>query len=229
MMEVQPRPLRWGFSYDKARVPGFRFNQVIEGIVMAGTIDTAAISQLFMDARSHNAWKDEDVTEAQLRELIDLMKMCPTSANCSPARFIFLRSSEAKQRLAPYLMEGNVEKTVSAPAVAIIGYDLEFYEHLPKLFPHTDAKSWFEGDPQKIQDTAFRNGTLQGAYFIMAARAIGLDTGPMSGFDNEGVDQEFFAGTKTKSNFICNLGIGDPSAIFGRSPRFEFDEIARVL
>ena len=196
---------------------------------MAATIDAQALSQLFLDARSHNAWKSEDVTDDQLRQLVDLMKMCPTSANCSPARILFLRSSEAKARLKPHLGEGNVEKTMSAPVVAIIGFDLEFYQHLPKLFPHTDAKSWFEGDEQKIYDTAFRNGTLQGAYFIMAARAIGLDIGPMSGFDNAGVDQEFFAGTETKSNFLCSLGIGDPSAIFGRSPRFDFDEMAKII
>jgi len=196
---------------------------------MTGLIDQQALSQLFMDARTHNAWQDEDVTDAQLRQLVDLMKMCPTSANCSPARIIFLRSAEAKERLRPHLMEGNSEKTMAAPVVAIIGFDLEFYEHLPKLFPHTEAKSWFEGQPQKIHDTAFRNGTLQGAYFIMAARAIGLDTGPMSGFDNAGVDQEFFAGSQTKSNFLCNLGRGDPAAIFERSPRFTFDEMAKII
>ena len=196
---------------------------------MAATIDANALSQLFLDARSHNAWKDIDVTDAQLRELVDLMKMCPTSANCSPARIKFLKSDSAKQRLKPHLSEGNAEKTMTAPAVAIIGHDMEFYEHLPKLFPHADAKSWFMGDPEKIATTAFRNGTLQGGYFIMAARAIGLDVGPMSGFDNEAVDKEFFAGTKIKSNFLCNIGIGDPAAIFGRSPRFDFDEMAEIL
>ena len=196
---------------------------------MSRTIDAGALSQLFLDARTHNAWRDEDVTDAQLRQLIDLMKMCPTSANCSPARIIFVRSNEAKERLKPYLTEGNVDKTMSAPVVAIIGFDLEFYEHLPKLFPHADAKSWFEGDDQKIYDTAFRNGTLQAAYFIMAARAIGLDTGAMSGYDQAGVDVEFFGGTKTRSNFLCNLGIGDPVAIFERSPRFDFDEIAKII
>ena len=196
---------------------------------MSRTIDAGALSQLFLDARTHNAWRDEDVTDAQLRQLIDLMKMCPTSANCSPARIIFVRSNEAKERLKPYLTEGNVDKTMSAPVVAIIGFDLEFYEHLPKLFPHADAKSWFEGDDQKIYDTAFRNGTLQAAYFIMAARAIGLDTGAMSGYDQAGVDVEFFDGTKTRSNFLCNLGIGDPAAIFERSPRFDFDEIAKII
>jgi len=199
------------------------------GFEMAGTIDANALSQLFLDARTHNAWKSDAVTDAQLRELVDLMKMCPTSANCSPARIQFLRSSEAKERLKPFLSEGNVDKTMAAPVVAIIGFDLEFYDHLPKLFPHADAKSWFVGDTQKIYDTAFRNGTLQGAYFIMAARAIGLDTGAMSGFDSAGVDAEFFAGTQIKSNFLCNLGIGDPAAIFDRSPRFDFDDIAKII
>jgi len=196
---------------------------------MAGPIDTGALSQLFLDARTHNAWKSDPVSDDQLRTLVDLMKMCPTSANCSPARIHFIRSAEAKDRLKPFLSEGNLEKTMSAPVVAIIGFDLEFYEHLPKLFPHADAKSWFVGDDQKVYDTAFRNGTLQGAYFIMAARAIGLDTGAMSGFDNAGVDAEFFAGTQVKSNFLCNLGIGDPAAIFERSPRFDFDEMAKIL
>ncbi len=196
---------------------------------MGGVIDEAALSRLFLDARTHNAWKDADVTDDQLRHLVDLMKMAPTSANCLPARILFLRSDEAKARLKPHLMEANVEKTMTAPVVAVIGYDLEFYQHLPKLFPHTDAKSWFEGNPELIHETALRNGTLQGGYFILAARAIGLDTGPMSGFDNEAVDAEFFAGTQTKSNFLCNLGTGDPSAIFERSPRFTFDEIAQIL
>lgn len=196
---------------------------------MAGTINHEALSQLFHDARTHNAWLDGDVTDEQLREIVDLMKMAPTSANCSPARIIFLRSDEAKARLKPHLIEGNVDKTMAAPVVALIGFDLEFHHHLPKLFPHTDAKAWFEGNEKLIFDTAFRNGTLQGAYFIMAARAIGLDTGPMSGFDNAAVDAEFFAGTAIKSNFLCNLGIGDPSAIFERSPRFTFDEIAKII
>ena len=196
---------------------------------MAGVIDRQALSRLFLDARTQNAWAAGDVTDEQLHQLVDLMKMAPTSANCSPARILFLRSDEAKARLKPHLIEGNIDKTMTAPVVAIIGFDLEFYQHLPKLFPHTDAKSWFEGNEKLIYDTAFRNGTLQGAYFIMAARAIGLDTGPMSGFDNAAVDAEFFAGTETKSNFLCNIGTGDPSAIFERSPRFTFDEMAKIL
>ena len=161
--------------------------------------------------------------------IVDLAKLGPTSANCSPARFIFVKSREAKERLKPHLSEGNRDKTMKAPVCAIIGYDLDFYLHLPKLFPHADAKSWFAGNDEKIFDTAFRNGTLQGAYLIMAARALGLDCGPMSGFDNAAVDREFFAGTNIISNFLCNLGYGDGAKLLPRSPRFAFDEMARIL
>jgi 3-hydroxypropanoate dehydrogenase len=189
----------------------------------------ACLDQIFGEARTHNAWLDNDVPDALLHELIDLVKLGPTSANCSPARFVFVKSREAKDRLKPLLSEGNREKTMKAPVCAIIGYDLDFYEYLPKLFPHTDARSWFAGKPEKILDTAFRNGTLQGAYLIMAARALGLDCGPMSGFDNKGVDREFFAGTNIKSNFLCSLGYGDESQLFPRSPRFDFDEMARII
>jgi 3-hydroxypropanoate dehydrogenase len=164
-----------------------------------------------------------------LHELVNLLKLGPTSANSSPARFLFVKSRAAKERLKPFLSDGNRDKTMRAPVCAIVGYDLDFHEHLPKLFPHTNAKSWFEGKEQKIYDTAFRNGTLQGAYLIIAARALGLDCGPMSGFDNAGVDREFFAGTSIKSNFLCNLGYGDLGALLPRSPRFGFDEIARIL
>jgi len=189
----------------------------------------ASLDQLFRDARTRGAWHDKDVPDALLHELVDLVKLGPTSGNCSPARFVFVKSREAKERLKPFLSEGNREKTMKAPVCAIIGYDLDFHEHLPKLFPHTDAKSWFAGKPEKIADTAFRNSSLQGAYLILAARALGLDCGPMSGFDEAGVDQEFFAGTKVKSNFLCNLGYGDDSQLRPRSPRFDFDEIARIL
>jgi 3-hydroxypropanoate dehydrogenase len=161
--------------------------------------------------------------------IVDLAKLGPTSANCSPARFIFVKSREAKERLKPHLSEGNRDKTMKAPVCTIIGYDLDFYLHLPKLFPHADAKSWFAGNDEKIFDTAFRNGTLQGAYLIMAARALGLDCGPMSGFDNAAVDREFFAGTNIKSNFLCNLAYGDASVLFPRSPRFDFDEMAKII
>jgi len=192
-------------------------------------LSKSALDQLFLEARTHNAWRDQDVSDALLHEIVDLAKMGPTSANCSPARFLFVKSREAKERLKPHLSEGNRDKTMKAPVCAIIGYDLDFHHHLPKLFPHTNARSWFEGDDKKIVETAFRNGTLQGAYLIMAARALGLDCGPMSGFDNAGVDREFLAGTNVRSNFLCNLGYADPSALFPRSPRFSFDEMARIL
>ena len=145
----------------------------------------------------------KDVPDSLLHQLVDSLKMGPTSANCSPARFVFVKSKEAKERLKPFLSEGNRDKTMQAPVCAIIGYDLEFYEHLPKLFPHTDARSWFAGKPEKIKETAFRNGTLQGAYLILAARALGLDCGPMSGFDNAGVDNAFFAGTEHQDRISC--------------------------
>ena len=196
---------------------------------MSAKLPDACLNQLFRDARTHNAWLDRQVPDALLHELVDLLKLGPTSANCSPARLIFVKSPEAKARLKPLLSEGNRDKTMKAPVCAIVGYDLDFYVHLPKLFPHANAKSWFEGNDKKIAETAFRNGTLQGAYLIMAARALGLDCGPMSGFDNDGVDREFFAGTQTKSNFLCALGYGDGSVLFPRSPRFDFDEMARIV
>jgi 3-hydroxypropanoate dehydrogenase len=189
----------------------------------------ASLDQLFRNARTRGAWQDKNIPDSLLHELVELVKLGPTSGNCSPARLLFVKSPEAKERLKPYLSDGNRDKTMKAPVCTIIGYDLEFYEHLPKLFPHTDAKSWFEGKPKKIADTAFRNGSLQGAYLILAARALGLDCGPMSGFDNDGVDKEFFTGTNIKSNFLCNLGYGDDSALRPRSPRFAFDEMARIL
>jgi 3-hydroxypropanoate dehydrogenase len=189
----------------------------------------AALAQLFHDARTHNAWGDKDIPDSLLHEIVKLVSLGPTSANCEPARFLFVKSREAKERLKPHLSEGNRDKTMKAPVCTIIGYDLDFYEHLPKLFPHTDARSWFAGKPKKIEETAFRNGSLEGAYLIMAARALGLDCGPMSGFDNEGVDREFFAGTNIKSNFLCSLGYGDPSVLKPRSPRLHFDDMARIL
>jgi 3-hydroxypropanoate dehydrogenase len=189
----------------------------------------ACLDQIFREARTHNAWLDRDVPDALLHELIDLVKLGPTSANCEPARFLFVKSQQAKEKLKPHLSQGNRDKTMKAPVCAIIGYDLDFYLHLPKLFPHTDAKSWFEGDEETIFDTAFRNGTLQGAYLIIAARALGLDCGPMSGFDTKGVDRDFFAGTNVKSNFLCNLGYADHAALMPRSPRFSFEEMARIV
>ncbi|MCB1520094.1 MAG: malonic semialdehyde reductase [Hyphomicrobiaceae bacterium] len=196
---------------------------------MTNRLDDDALASLFLTARTHNAWLDKDVPATLLHQLIDIMKMGPTSANCSPARIIFVASSEAKERLKPHLSGNNAEKTMQAPVCAIIGQDMRFYEHLPKLFPHADARSWFEGDEAKIKETAFRNSTLQGAYLILAARALGLDCGPMSGFDASGVDQAFFSGTEVKSNFLCNLGYGDASKLFPRSPRFSFDEMASIV
>jgi 3-hydroxypropanoate dehydrogenase len=200
---------------------------------MSKILDDAALDALFRDARTHNAWQAKPVSDALLQAVWELAKMAPTSANCSPMRILFLRSAEAKERLAPMLLESNRAKTLQAPVTAIIGYDLEFYEKLPRPFPHTDARAWFAGNPALIRTTAFRNGTLQGAYLIMAARSLGLDCGPMSGFDNEAVDAAFFppglfAGT-VKSNFLCNLGYGDPAALFPRHPRFAFDDACKIV
>lgn len=192
-------------------------------------INDQALDIIFREARTHNGWEERKVTRPLMQAVYDLTKWGPTSANCSPARFVFVTSDEAKKRLKPLLMEGNREKTMAAPCCVIIGYDMEFYEKLPQLFPHTDAKSWFEGNDELIKSTAFRNGTLQGAYFMIAARALGLDCGPMSGFDNEGVDKEFFAGTNYKSNFLCNIGYGTDENLFPRSPRLDFDEACQVL
>ncbi len=190
----------------------------------------AVLDQLFRSARTNNKWQAKDIPDSLLRELVDLAKMGPTSGNCQPARFVFVKSPEAKQRLKPFLSSSNAEKTMQAPVCAIIGYDLEFYEHLPRLFPHNpSARSWFAGNESTIATTALRNGSLQGAYLILAARALGLDTGPMSGFDNAGVDKEFFAGTTYKSNFICSLGYGDPAGVYPRGPRFGVDEMAKIL
>jgi 3-hydroxypropanoate dehydrogenase len=196
---------------------------------MTKALDQVAFEQLFLEARTQNAWKEGEVSDETLRRLFDIVKMGPTSANCSPARYVFVKSPEAKERLKPHLSGGNLEKTMSAPVTVIIANDMEFYEHLPKLFPHTDAKSWFTSNDDLIRETAFRNATLQGGYMIIAARALGLDCGPMSGFDQAGVDEEFFKGTTYKSNFLLNLGHGDPSALFPRSPRFEFEEVASIL
>jgi 3-hydroxypropanoate dehydrogenase len=189
-------------------------------------IDSACLDAIFRDARTHNAWDGRDVTDAELRQVFDLMKLGPTSANSSPARFVFVRSAEAREKLRPALSAGNLDKTMSAPVVAIVAYDPKFYDHLPRLFPHADAKSWFAGNAALAEETAFRNSTLQGAYFIIAARAAGIDCGPMSGFDRGKVDAAFFADNGWKSNFLINLGHGKAEALFPRSPRFEFDEVA---
>lgn len=195
---------------------------------MSNALDATALDQLFRSARTHNAWQKKDVPDALLHQLYDLLKWGPTSANCSPARFVFVKSPEAKARLKEALTPGNVEKTMAAPVTVIVGQDLAFPDTLPQLFPHADARSWFVGDDALIESTAFRNATLQGAYLILAARALGLDTGPMSGFDAARVDADFFAGTRVRSNFLVNLGYGDPAGLFPRSPRLAFDEAARI-
>ena len=196
---------------------------------MTHAVNDEALDTIFRSARSQNKWLDKPVSPALLMAVYDLMRFGPTSANCSPARIVFVVSPEAKARLKPLLAPTNIEKTMTAPAVAIVGYDLDFPEHLPRLFPHNPgAKDWFN-DPAHRQTTAFRNGSLQGGYLIVAARALGLDCGPMSGFSNEGVDREFFAGTNVKSNFICALGYGDPSGLFERNPRLTFDEACQIL
>ena len=190
----------------------------------------AALDQLFRSARSYNAWLDRDVSDAQIRAIYELMKMGPTSANQLPARLVWCKSPEAKARLAQYAMDKNQPKITGAPACVIVGMDLEFHEQLPWLFPHTDARSWFTGSEELRKANAFRNSSLQGGYLMLAARALGLDCGPMSGFDNAAVDAEFFADQpNVRSNFICAIGYGDPASIFGRSPRPEFDVFNRVL
>jgi 3-hydroxypropanoate dehydrogenase len=195
----------------------------------AHAIADEALDVIFRSARTQNKWQDKPVSPALLMAIYDLMRWGPTSANISPARIVFVVSPEAKERLKPHLSEGNRAKTMSAPATAIIGYDVDFAHHLPRLFPHAPgAKDWF-ADAKFAEVAAFRNGSLQGAYFIIAARAVGLDCGPMSGFDNAGIDREFFAGTAIKSNFICSLGYGDPSGLFVRSPRLSFDEACKIL
>lgn len=197
---------------------------------MSKILSDAGMDLLFRDARTHNVWLDKEVSDVLLEAIYDLAKMGPTSANCSPMRVLYLRTPEAKARLKPALSEGNAEKTMAAPATAILAHDLEFYEHLPRIFPHApDARSWFAGKPAHIETTAFRNGSLQGAYFILAARALGLDCGPMSGFDNAAVDKEFFPDGQVKSNFLCNLGFGDSEQLFSRSPRLDFDEACKLL
>jgi len=188
-----------------------------------------ALDQLFREARTHNGWQPKPVDDAVLRQLTELVLLGPTSANSSPGRFVYVKTPEGKEKLRPALSPGNLEKTMAAPVTVIVGMDLAFYEHLPKLFPHADARSWFAGNDKAISDTAFRNSTLQGGYLILAARALGLDTGAMSGFDAAKVDETFFAGTSVKSNFLINLGYGDASKLFQRSPRFTFDEAARIV
>ncbi len=184
---------------------------------------------IFREARTQNAWTDQPVGEVLLEAVYDLAKWGPTSANCSPMRLIFVVGKEAKERLRPCLIPGNVDKTMAAPATAIVAYDTRFHEHLPTLFPHTDAKSWFDGNAPLIEETAFRNSSLQGAYLIIAARALGLDCGPMSGFDAAKLNAEFFPDGRFKANFLCNIGHGDSEGLFPRSPRFTFDDVCQIL
>jgi 3-hydroxypropanoate dehydrogenase len=192
-------------------------------------LDEAALAQLYTQARTHNGWLDREAPDALLQRAVTLALWGPTSANCLPARFVFIRSKAAKERLAPALSPGNLEKTMAAPATAIVAYDLDFYEHLPRLYPATDARSWFAGNQPLIETTAFRNATLQGGYFILALRAVGLDVGPMSGFDNAKVDAEFFPDSNVRSNFLINIGYGDPAKLYPRGPRFAFEEVASIL
>jgi len=193
------------------------------------SLDAGALDALFRDARTHNVWTDSPVSDEDLRAIFDLMKWGPTSANSSPARFVFVRTPDAKQRLRPALSPGNTEKTMSAPVTAIVAYDPRFYDKLPRLFPHVDARSWFAGNETFAAETAFRNGTLQGGYFILAARALGFDCGPMSGFDREKVDDAFLAGYGWKSNFLVNLGHGDKEKLFPRNPRLDFEEACLLV
>lgn len=192
-------------------------------------INDEALDLIFREARTRNGWQERPVSHALMQAVYDLAKWGPTSANCSPARFVFVESNEGKARLLPHVGDGNKAKVENAPCCVVIGHDMKFYDNLPKLFPHTDAKSWFVGNDELVATTAFRNGTLQGAYFMVAARALGLDCGPMSGFDNAGVDEEFFKGTAVKSNFLCNIGYGTDENLFPRSPRLDFDEAAQVV
>ena len=192
-------------------------------------LNQEALNQLFIDARTHNGWQDRTVPDELLRKLYDVFRMGPTSVNCCPARIVFVKSKAAKEKLNSALAEGNRAKTMAAPVTAIIGYDLRFYDHLGKLFPSAPtAKSWFDKDESAAHTASFRNGSLQGGYLIIAARALGLDCGPMSGFDNAQVDQLFFEGTSVKSNFICNLGYGDTGKVYPRNPRLDFVEACRI-
>ncbi|NNM63407.1 MAG: malonic semialdehyde reductase [Burkholderiales bacterium] len=193
------------------------------------TLNDEARRLLFIEARTHNRFTPEPVPDTLLRQLYDLMKWGPTSANCSPARLVFVKSPEAKAKLAPCMSEGNRDKTLQAPVNVIVGMDMAFYDKLPELFPHNlTAKSWFEGNPEFSASTAMRNSSLQGAYFMLAARGLGLDCGPMSGFNVDAVNAAFFAGTSVKANFICNLGHGDPAGLFPRSPRLAFEQACRI-
>ena len=196
---------------------------------MGTPIDDAALDTLFHDARTYYSWADTPVGDDDLRRLVELTLLAPTSANCEPARFVFCRSVEAREKLAACASAANAPKVRAAPVTAIIGMDMAFYDRLPELFPHADARSWFAGNDAAIRATAFRNSSLQGAYFILAARALGFDCGPMSGFDAAAVDKAFFAGTSVETNFLCSIGHGTAEKLFPRLPRLAFDEAARVV
>jgi len=196
---------------------------------LADTLSADALDLIFREARSYNDWLDQPVSDDEIHAIYELLKMAPTSANMQPARIVWAKSPEAKAKLADCASDGNKDKITSAPVVAIIGYDIDFHEELPWLFPHTDAKSWFDGDEDGRKEGAFRNSALQGAYLIIAARALGLDTGPMSGFDADAVEKAFFGDDpKHKVNFICSIGYGDAESIFERSPRPDFDKFTRI-
>ena len=197
---------------------------------MTDTLSDSALDLIFREARSMNGWLDKEVSDEQIHAIYELLKMGPTSANQQPGRFVWVKSEEAKKRLADCVSEGNTEKVLTAPVVAIIGYDLDFHEQLPWLFPHTDAKSWFEGDEEDRRESAFRNSALQGAYLMIAARALGLDCGPMSGFDQDKTTKEFFADQpRYRADWLCAIGYGDRTTIFDRSPRPEFDTFNQLL
>jgi 3-hydroxypropanoate dehydrogenase len=192
-------------------------------------IDHHVIETVFTHARTQNKWTSQTISDEQLHQLFDILKYGPTSANCSPARFVFVRTPEGKEKLKPALSAGNLEKTMSAPVTVIVAYDPKFYDQLPKLFPHADARSWFAGNAKLAEETAFRNSSLQGAYLITAARMLGIDSGAMSGFNKAAVDEAFFADSGFKTNFLINLGHGDPAGLFPRSPRFEFNEACVIM
>ena len=196
---------------------------------MAETINDNAQNRLFREAHTYNQWQDKPVEHETLHQVYDLLKYAPTSANCSPLRVVFVRSHDAKQTLRSALAEGNIDKTMSAPVVAILAKDMEFYEHLPRLFPHVDARSWFAGNMEAIEFAATQNANLQAAYFIMAARAVGLDCGPMAGFDKDKVDELFFNGTTHRSIMLVNLGYGVPGGHYPRAPRFDFDDVVQFI
>ncbi len=196
---------------------------------MGKSISDAGLDILFRKARTFNSWEDKPISNTHIQALYELLKWAPTSANSAPARFIFIASDEAREKLKPCLDEGNIVKTMTAPLTVIIGQDLDFPDSLATLFPHADAKSWFEGNQNLIEDTAFRSSSLQGAYLMLAARALGFDCGPMSGFDKEKTDATFFKGTNIKSNFLCNLGYGTPEGLFERGPRPAFDDVCTIL